>query len=226
MHYILHIDTSADNGTIALSGDGHPVAAISITDARSQASVINLLIERVLDKASIALEDLNAIAVVAGPGSYTGLRIGLATAKGLCYVLDKPLILHNKLSLLALQLKENIPGEDVLYGSVLQAREGEYFITIIDASGAVPTPPQHVDAATLQTLLNNTDKNLSINQINEDQRFFANDKVTVHKNEHINLSCWCKIAYQDYLTGRFSELAHSEPFYLKQVYTHNSSIKK
>ena len=92
MKYILHIDTSTDIGTIALSGDGRILSYLRTTETRNHAGVINNMIERVISDMKITLEQLSAISVCAGPGSYTGLRIGVATAKGLCYALNKPLI--------------------------------------------------------------------------------------------------------------------------------------
>src|ERR1019366_2430074 len=103
MHYLLHIDTSTDTGAVAIGGDGNLLAYRANTETRNHATTINNMINDVLAEVKISLEDLSCIVVCAGPGSYTGLRIGLATAKGLCYALDKPLMLDNRLTLLAYQ---------------------------------------------------------------------------------------------------------------------------
>src|ERR1035437_1453422 len=101
MQYLLHIDTSTDTGVVALNCDGVILAYKVNEEARNHASTINIMIEKLLAGVKISLSDLDGIVVCAGPGSYTGLRIGLATAKGLCYALNVPLILDNKLTLLA-----------------------------------------------------------------------------------------------------------------------------
>lgn len=128
MNNILHIDTSGSNGLVAITGDGMLIAEKINENERDHAAVINLNIESVVKDAGITMNMLSAIAVVGGPGSYTGLRIGLATAKGLCYALDKPLLLYNKLDLMCMELLQNFEHQYEYYLSILPARHNEYFI--------------------------------------------------------------------------------------------------
>ena len=92
MPLILSLETATTNCSVALASDGKVIAARSINSGYSHAEKINVFIHEVIDQAGFSLKDLNAIAVSSGPGSYTGLRIGVSTAKGLCYALDLPLI--------------------------------------------------------------------------------------------------------------------------------------
>src|SRR5882672_2766392 len=101
MEYLLHIDTSTDTGLLAIGCDGQLLAHSMIEESRNHAGTINNMINSLLADAHISFRQLSAVAVCAGPGSYPGLRIGLATAKVLCYALEKPLILDNKLTVLA-----------------------------------------------------------------------------------------------------------------------------
>src|SRR6185312_14765260 len=144
MDYLLHIDTSADTGTVAISGNGQILHHVTSEDTNNYASIINTMINEVLNTVGITLPQIKAFVVCAGPGSYTGLRIGLATAKAFCYTLDKPLILNNKLTLLALQeINKYSSGFDIYY-SILKAREKEYFISIYDSFFKCIMEPKHI----------------------------------------------------------------------------------
>src|ERR1700754_982905 len=101
MALILNIDTATEHAGVCLSKDGQLLAIESNPDQKDHASFIQPAIQRILSVASCRLTSIDAIAVSNGPGSYTGLRVGLSTAKGLCYALDKPLILINTLEIIA-----------------------------------------------------------------------------------------------------------------------------
>jgi tRNA threonylcarbamoyladenosine biosynthesis protein TsaB len=93
MTLILHLETSTKACSVALSRDGSIVALKeSLSDEFSHSENLTVFIQTVIKEAGIELKDLSAISVASGPGSYTGLRIGVSTAKGLCYSLGKPLI--------------------------------------------------------------------------------------------------------------------------------------
>ena len=85
MALILSLETATTNCSVALSKDGKILSTRSINNGFSHSEKINIFIEQVIQEAGVVLKDLDAIAVSVGPGSYTGLRIGLSTAKGLCF---------------------------------------------------------------------------------------------------------------------------------------------
>src|SRR5690554_6208209 len=91
-HYILQIATATQVCSTALSANGETIACIDVDEPNVHASRLTLLIEELLQKGGLTFGDLSAVAVSKGPGSYTGLRIGVSTAKGLCYAADLPLI--------------------------------------------------------------------------------------------------------------------------------------
>jgi tRNA threonylcarbamoyladenosine biosynthesis protein TsaB len=102
MATILLLETATRTCSVALSRDGHVVACKEVTDEKySHAEQLSGFIKEVLEQSSLAFHDLNAVAVSAGPGSYTGLRIGTSTAKGLCFALDIPLIAISTLDAMA-----------------------------------------------------------------------------------------------------------------------------
>src|ERR1700761_6618817 len=92
MALILNIETSSTVCSVCLAKDGKEVAYHADRNANSHARVLTLFIEETIKSSHLTLQELDAIAVSAGPGSYTGLRIGVSVAKGLCYALNKPLI--------------------------------------------------------------------------------------------------------------------------------------
>ncbi|RYJ52874.1 tRNA (adenosine(37)-N6)-threonylcarbamoyltransferase complex dimerization subunit type 1 TsaB [Flavobacterium petrolei] len=105
MSYILNIETATKNCSVALAKDGKTILCKEIAEeGYSHAERLHVFIEAIIKEAGIALQDLSAIAVSQGPGSYTGLRIGVSAAKGLCYALDIPLIAVDTLQALAAQV--------------------------------------------------------------------------------------------------------------------------
>src|SRR5690606_42125799 len=91
-HYILQIETATQVCSAALSANGETIACIDVDEPNINASRLTLLVEELLRKTGLTFTDLSAVAVSKGPGSYTGLRIGVCTAKGVCYATELPLI--------------------------------------------------------------------------------------------------------------------------------------
>ncbi|MFV8371021.1 tRNA (adenosine(37)-N6)-threonylcarbamoyltransferase complex dimerization subunit type 1 TsaB [Flavobacterium sp. LB2P74] len=105
MSYILNIETATKNCSVALAKGGKTIVCKEIAEeGYSHAERLHVFIEEIIKEAGITLNDLSAIAVSQGPGSYTGLRIGVSAAKGLCYALDIPLIAVDTLQALASQV--------------------------------------------------------------------------------------------------------------------------
>ena len=106
MSYILNIETATKNCSVALANEGKTILCKEIAEeGYSHAERLHVFIEEIIKEAGIAFKDLSAIAVSQGPGSYTGLRIGVSAAKGLCFALDIPLIAVDTLQVLASQAK-------------------------------------------------------------------------------------------------------------------------
>jgi len=106
LSYILNIETATTNCSVALAKDGKTILCKEIAnEGYSHAERLHVFIEEIIKEAVITFQDLTAIAVSQGPGSYTGLRIGVSAAKGLCFALDIPLIAVDTLQILASQAK-------------------------------------------------------------------------------------------------------------------------
>ncbi|MEK7200188.1 MAG: tRNA (adenosine(37)-N6)-threonylcarbamoyltransferase complex dimerization subunit type 1 TsaB, partial [Bacteroidota bacterium] len=101
MPLLLHIDTATEHASVCLSEGCIVLGLIESDEQKNHASFIQPAIQQLMANSPYSLNQLDAIAVTAGPGSYTGLRVGLASAKGICYALDKPLIMVNTLEVMA-----------------------------------------------------------------------------------------------------------------------------
>ncbi len=120
---ILAIDTSTLVGSVAIAGDDGEVVAEACERVTTHSEKLLPLVERVLAAAGARIGDVTAVACGAGPGSFTGLRIGMATAKGLCWATGRPLVLVSSLAALAL----NAPPGEALLVPLIDARKGEVF---------------------------------------------------------------------------------------------------
>ena len=132
---ILNIETSTSVCSVCLATDGEVVAIRESHERNSHAENITLFCEQVVREAGLSFEDLDAVAVSKGPGSYTGLRIGVSTAKGYCYALNIPLIAIGTLTSLANgMLTRSGDAGEALYVPLLDARRMEVYSAVFDAS--------------------------------------------------------------------------------------------
>jgi tRNA threonylcarbamoyladenosine biosynthesis protein TsaB len=127
---VLLIDTSQETGTAALSKGGQVLFSEENKIAKEHASWLHLAIGRILSEAKITVRDLEAVAVVAGPGSYTGLRVGMAAAKGFCYALKIPLITQNTLRVMAESMISLALEKQALICPMIDARRDEVFTAL------------------------------------------------------------------------------------------------
>jgi tRNA threonylcarbamoyladenosine biosynthesis protein TsaB len=129
--YILNIETATKNCSVAIAKDGKTILCKEIAEeGYSHAERLHVFIEKILKEAGITFKDLVAIAVSQGPGSYTGLRIGVSTAKGLCYALAIPLLAIDTLQILALQATIT----EGLIIPMIDARRMEVYSAIFDSN--------------------------------------------------------------------------------------------
>lgn len=133
MSLILSLETSTEVGSVALHKDGKLLTTSEVHIQYSHASKLAVLIDQVLINAGVNTKQLDAVAVTSGPGSYTGLRIGTSTAKGLCFALETPLISVGSLELMAYQVSKN-STEDILLCPMIDARRMEVYCLVANHS--------------------------------------------------------------------------------------------
>ena len=224
MTLILHIETAVETASICLAKDGQVLALSSNTEQRDHAAWIHNAIQAMMDEAGFSMKELSAIAVSAGPGSYTGLRVGMASAKGLSFALQIPMISLNTLEIMANAAITNwsIKGDinEYLFVPMIDARRMEVFTAIYDPQLKNILPPQ--------AMVLDPD---SFNGWLKDQPliFFGNGhgkcrNIITHYNAQFkdlpfSARDMVTLAYDEFQEGKFADLAYSEPFYTKGFYT-------
>lgn len=210
MARLLFIDTSTALAMVAVTDQSVIRSQLWHETPMEQAAMLSSLIEQATAEAGWRVSDLDALCICAGPGSYTGLRVGLSTAKGLAYALNKPLLLFNRLDLLA---AANTKPQPVAV--VLKARKGEYFFAVYAADKKVIVAPCHLFEAHLQELL---PENSTV--VTDDQDLQSPNQIQyISSQEAISLISWLQLAAIRYAQQAFDDLAYCEPFYLKAAYT-------
>jgi tRNA threonylcarbamoyladenosine biosynthesis protein TsaB len=217
MSLILSIDTSTKVCSVALHGAGKLLAINELYTEKSHSGMLTTLCENVVKHAGFSLKDLDAIAVAKGPGSYTGLRIGVSTAKGFCFALDKPLISVNTLEAMAYQVKD-FYDESHLICPMIDARRMEVYCQVFDnqMNTISETEAKIIDEESFSTLLNEKKIVFLGDGANKCQ-----DKIT-HKNAifpSIEITPSAKtvgsLATNFYEKALFENVVTFEPFYLK-----------
>ncbi len=213
---ILHIDTALGKASVSLANNDALIAVKENLEMRDQAGWIHTAIQTLLQENNYTLSHLKAVAVVAGPGSYTGLRIGLATAKGLCYALQIPLIAINTLELIAAAAQ---PQTSDLVCAMVDARRMEVFMAIYNKAGEVIIAPtaKIINENSFDSLLKQHQIIFAGNSNNK-VKSIVNHPNAVFLENNYTVSDICALANRMFLTGLFSELAYVEPYYIKEFY--------
>lgn len=214
MALILNIETSTTNCSVSLSHDAETVALMEDNSlGYSHAELLHVFIKKLFEKTDYRLNDIDAVAVSKGPGSYTGLRIGVSTAKGLCFALNKPLIALDTLEVLAHQIRV----ERGYVVPMLDARRMEVYSAIFNSSfewvRGVESEILHADSFieqlrvdTVHFIGNGVEKTKSL--IKHKNAVFIEDKLP-SANEMGHL------AEAKYKISDTEDVAYFEPYYLK-----------
>lgn len=213
---ILNIETATTNCSVSLTQNGLVVSFKEYANVQySHAEQLHLFIEEVLTQADKSLNDLSAIAVSKGPGSYTGLRIGVSAAKGLCYALDIPLISVPTLLSLALPFK---PDEGQLAVPMLDARRMEVYMCAYNhkMEQILPTTASVIEAHTLLALAKSYDKlHLIGSGADKVLEITPSNNVVAHSTALPSAKDMALISYELWNKQTFEDVAYFEPFYLK-----------
>lgn len=213
MSYILNIETATKNCSVAIAKDGKTIICKEIAEeGYSHAERLHVFIEAIIQEAGITFKELNAIAVSQGPGSYTGLRIGVSAAKGLCYALEIPLIAVETLQVLALQVK----SANGLIIPMIDARRMEVYSAVFN--------PNFEKIRTVQAEI------ITENSFDDFQEtlYFVGDcaekcKAVLTKSNHVFMGDikypsakeMSTLSFEKFKNNDFVDLAYFEPYYLK-----------
>ena len=221
MPLILNIETSSTNCSVSISKNGKLIDYIEKNSSNfSHSQKLHIFISKITEKNKISLRDFDAVSVGIGPGSYTGLRIGLAAAKGICYALDIPLISISSLE----NLITNIDFNGILI-STIDARRDEVYSCIYNNKKEIIREelPEIINS---KSYLNySVDKKILIvgngqfkckELIEFNSNFNWNEKILIPSA--VNMG---KIAHKKYINNSFEDVAYCEPKYLKEFKSNN-----
>lgn len=216
MALILYIETTTKSCSVALAENNKLIDEREITSEKySHSENLTVFIKELIEKNNLEFTQLNAVAISRGPGSYTGLRIGTSSAKGLCYALNIPLISVNTLRGIALKAKSEYSAD--LYFSMIDARRMEVFLETYD----------HDLKNTASTLAQIIDKEYLKKLDSTKQILFCGDGVSKFNeitNEFENITTlqfhplakfMIEEGYRKYINKDFEDVAYFEPYYLK-----------
>jgi tRNA threonylcarbamoyladenosine biosynthesis protein TsaB len=220
MSLILNIDTSMGTAGVCLSKEGIVLALAESQDQKNHSSWLHPTIRRLLGETGYRPGDLRAVAVTAGPGSYTGLRVGMAAAKGFCYALGIPLIAENTLNMMAFAAREQLPEADLLC-PMIDARRMEVFTAVYQKDGHML-----LEATAMVIDQNAFSEFLSVRSMS----FFGNGSykckplITASNaafvNPAYNVGYLGKLSFLRYLQQEFTGVVYSEPVYTKEFHSH------
>ena len=232
MPLILNIETATSVCSVSLASGAETIAIRESKEKNIHATKVTLFAEEVCHDARIGMNQLDAIAVSKGPGSYTGLRIGVSTAKGFCYALGIPLISVPTLQSMALQASRKFKPDHtvkvkVLYCPMIDARRMEVYTALYDTGNreVMPVEAMIIDEASFEKEL--VDK----------QIYYFGDgaekcKATLEKSGMTYIEgifntseSMAAISAEKFLNQDFEDLAYFEPYYLKDFISGKPKVK-
>jgi tRNA threonylcarbamoyladenosine biosynthesis protein TsaB len=222
MPLLLALETSSVVCSVALYKGTTLLGSSELQIEKSHSSHITVMASQLIENCGYTLKDLSAVAVSGGPGSYTGLRIGSSTAKGLCYALDIPLLEVSTLHGLAKQAIERTPNaEDFLFCPMIDARRMEVYTSLVDANlqERMPIAPLVLDERSFEEEL-----------AKQPILFFGSGAAKLRKLKEGHPNALFidgvqpsakpigELALAKFEQQAFEDVAYYEPFYLKDVY--------
>jgi tRNA threonylcarbamoyladenosine biosynthesis protein TsaB len=218
MALILNLETATTVCSVALAKDHQILALKELNGDYTHAENLTLFIEAVLKDAGCSLSELDAVSVSKGPGSYTGLRIGVSTAKGLCYSLSKPLIALNTLQHTALACALKHGEKEDLFCPMIDARRMEVYCAVYDGNN-------HCIRSTAAEII---EENSFADLLKKHRMYFFGDGAEKCKSllshnanaiflDHFYPSAanMVKLSEQSFSNQQFEDVAYFQPFYLK-----------
>ena len=221
MPLILNIDTATEFASICLSRNGVVIGFEENKEQKSHASFLQPAIKKMMYDVQCTLYDVDAIAVTNGPGSYTGLRVGLSSAKGLCFALNKPLILLNTLKVMANGISKN-EGEvsNLVFCPMIDARRMEVFTALYNKNLEYLLQPTAMildEISFVEVLSNN--KIIFSGSGSEKFKEITKNNNAIFTNVQYSAKNMVQLSEQMFAEKQFADLAYSSPDYCKEFYT-------
>lgn len=221
MAIILNIETSSPICSVCISRDGEMIAEIEDASGTNHASVLTTSIQLLFQKLNLDMHGLDAIAVSAGPGSYTGLRIGAATAKGLCYSVEKPLIAVDSLQALAVGMGKKYQG--LIYCPTLDARRDEIYYGLFGKDAKEIISSRNIILSeTIPFNIANKTKVIGGSGVVKCQSFWKNANLIFDNLIVTSARYMIPMSEKKFRYSQFENIINFEPNYIKPVYITSS----
>ena len=216
---ILIIDCSTENAFVCLADNGKLVATKRSDDQKKHAAFLHTAIQALVNESVVELKSLSAIAVVSGPGSYTGVRVAMASAKGLCIALQKPLILLNGLELLAFSCFMEVNKENSVYIPLIDARRMEVFTAVYNSKMENISPPVNyiLEEESFYDLLNSGLVYFNGNGIVK-AKSLINHSNAIFCDKYNITAAAAYLAQAALDSGNTADIIYSEPLYIKPFF--------
>lgn len=218
MPFILQIESSTSSCSVALSADGKVIALKEIAERNVHASHITLFIDHVMKESGRLMTDLDAVAISMGPGSYTGLRIGVSTAKGICYALDIPLLAVHTLQSMAAGLQGRENYENTLFCPMIDARRMEVYSAIYNdqLELILPVEARIINSESFSELLSDNKIVFFGDGAMKCEETLGSKANAIFVPDFINSAAdMTQPALAAFLKEEFQDTAYFEPYYLK-----------
>ncbi len=220
MAYILNIHTATETAIVNLTKEGEVLETLINDDTKQHAAFLHTSIREILQTRKIDIKKLDAIGVSSGPGSYTGIRVALSAAKGLCFALNIPLITFNSLELLARSAAYFVKDINALYCPMIDARRMEVFTAVYNY--------------TLQELIRPSaivlDENSFVDILNLNEVYFSGSGSPKFKNINNSVNSFfinapvsteslTEISWEKFKKNEFENVTDTKPLYIKEFHT-------
>lgn len=211
--FLLHIETATKVCSVCISENGVPLSTAEIIDeGYVHGEMLTVLIEKALEQAKFPISSISGVSISAGPGSYTGLRIGLSTAKGLCFALGIPLIGLSTLEILANGIQHETNHANIV--SMIDARRMEAFTQVFRSD---LTPISEVAATIIdETTFDEFRPLVYVGDAAEKVTSLWTDSKKIKKELILSASLQAPMAFERYLNNEFEDLAYFAPNYFKE----------
>jgi tRNA threonylcarbamoyladenosine biosynthesis protein TsaB len=223
MSLILNIETSTDVCSVALFNKQQLVDSRENKEGKSHASLVTVFIEEIFQSNNLDITQLSAVSVSMGPGSYTGLRIGISVAKGLCYGSGIPLIAVPTLQIITRAYLETLKKQNTdispnsLLCPMIDARRQEVYCSLYDPNENIieKTNARIIDEQSFSTYLNHTKIYFFGNGSDKCRQLINHPNAFFVKGIYPSATVMAPISQLYFETGKFEDTAYFEPFYLK-----------
>ena len=217
MALILNIETSTEVCSVSLAQNGETLFQKESHEGLNHSKLLTVFIQELFEENNFEMSKLDAVAVSKGPGSYTGLRIGVSVAKGLCYGLNIPLIGIGSIESMGVHAAEESDKGDLLFCPMIDARRMEVYTALYNAKGeeVLPVSAEIIDENSFAEYLKDTQIVFFGNGAEKCKEKIIHENALFDQTQHTSARFMQKLAETKYVNEEFEDLAYFEPFYLK-----------